>query len=411
MDKKKDNNKNHFLSRGEIMKYLKGELSPAEQHRIEKIMLEEGFEAEAMEGIYGEEAKYIERDLDHLKGRLKKRVRRRQGIGVLRIAATVILLTMFSFGIYFLLQRQPGQEQISYNSEKIPSEKEQVIKVPSSGEIIGPQLKKNVADAASREPSEGPNAETEELLAYDQPAKEADEKGIAAKNAVPPARIAFDKDGEMKGEKLLMASEVKPRMPVWSSGEGKVDAVNITATGNKNEVAKQIFPVEDAIADNNIQYAKPDMVFSEKARSFQEAVSDTAGKKKIYFAISDEKKDLSNAVEVDAAVSPGGVEDGKNIPARPSTGMSAYKKYIEENIRYPEEMSKKDIKGSVVVVFTVTATGEIKYLHIEKSLGNLFDREAVRLVVEGPRWLPAVEDGVKKEKEVRVRIRFVPTAK
>ena len=58
--------------------------------------------------------------------------------------------------------------------------------------------------------------------------------------------------------------------------------------------------------------------------------------------------------------------------------------------------------------FVVTPNGQISRLEVLKSLGEDFDREAIRLLKEGPVWEPAVENGSNVEKEVTIKIRFRP---
>ena len=47
-------------------------------------------------------------------------------------------------------------------------------------------------------------------------------------------------------------------------------------------------------------------------------------------------------------------------------------------------------------------------MEVVKSLGEDFDKEAMRLVNEGPDWEPAMENDSVVEKEVTVKIRFRP---
>lgn len=80
-------------------------------------------------------------------------------------------------------------------------------------------------------------------------------------------------------------------------------------------------------------------------------------------------------------------------------GQSAMTRYINENLRYPEEAEQSDVVGRAVVSFVVEPDGTLSNIKILHSLAPAFDRMAL-LVVQGmPRWVPGKQDG----KPVRVR--------
>jgi len=80
-------------------------------------------------------------------------------------------------------------------------------------------------------------------------------------------------------------------------------------------------------------------------------------------------------------------------------GQSAMIKYINENLRYPEEAEQDDVVGRAVVSFVVEPDGTLSDIKILRSLAPAFDRMAL-LVVQGmQRWVPGKQDG----KPVRVR--------
>lgn len=88
----------------------------------------------------------------------------------------------------------------------------------------------------------------------------------------------------------------------------------------------------------------------------------------------------------------------EQMPSFPG-GQSAMMRYINENLRYPEEAEQSDVVGRAVVSFIVEPDGALSDIEITRSLDPAFDRMAL-LVVQGmPRWVPGKQDG----KPVRVR--------
>ncbi len=394
-----------------MIKYLKGALSPAEQHRVEKILLEEGFEAEAMEGFSGMETEDIEKYLNHLDERLHKHIDNRPAFGILRVAATILLLALFSFGVYFLVKQQTEEKQISYNIQKAASEKGSSMIDQSVEEMKMPEGNTTITDTDAREEPGIRNEAEEGPLAYNSVVTKPEKRAAAKSHAAPPARKSVAEYADKKEQEPGIVPEKQSDLSGVVAESDEFTVVS-EAVGEKDKTMENSFPVAEGVNIGDLGKAEQfKMIRSERAGEPPLEISDRSGKRQEQFAKETKNEDDSEAVEIVDDRNLKGNTGGDSHPARPSIGMDAFKKYIKENMRYPEEMKNTGIKGKVVVAFTVDVDGKIKYLHIEKSLGNLFDKEAVRLIVEGPGWLPQVEDGVKKDSKVRVRLRFMPPRK
>jgi membrane associated rhomboid family serine protease len=76
--------------------------------------------------------------------------------------------------------------------------------------------------------------------------------------------------------------------------------------------------------------------------------------------------------------------------AFPVVGMPEFKKYLESNMRRPTSEMRS---GTVKVVFNVGNDGSVWDFVIVESVSLLYDREAIRLIKEGPAWRPGVLHG------------------
>lgn len=82
-------------------------------------------------------------------------------------------------------------------------------------------------------------------------------------------------------------------------------------------------------------------------------------------------------------------------------GLQEAMKYLQKNIKYPEEAKSEEAEGKVYVRFTVETDGSIGEVGVMKSSGNEhLDAEAVRVVTAMPKWEPGKQGG----KVVRVRM-------
>ncbi len=90
--------------------------------------------------------------------------------------------------------------------------------------------------------------------------------------------------------------------------------------------------------------------------------------------------------------------------ASPIGGYSEFNTYIKKNMVFPENTEMT--KAVVVLNFIVETTGKIREITVVKSPSDVFSKEAIRLLDEGPGWAPATSGGRKVESAVRIRIIF-----
>lgn len=85
--------------------------------------------------------------------------------------------------------------------------------------------------------------------------------------------------------------------------------------------------------------------------------------------------------------------------AEPANGNAFYDDYVAQNLKQPEIEKMKRTSGVVKLSFDVNDAGEPVNIKVENSLCQPCDKEAIRILKEGPKW-------VKKNKKGKVSIRF-----
>lgn len=75
--------------------------------------------------------------------------------------------------------------------------------------------------------------------------------------------------------------------------------------------------------------------------------------------------------------------------ARFPGGNKACMKWIQEHIRYPEGNCVNIPQGRVLVTFIVEKDGSIDSISVTRSPDPLLSKEAIRVVSEMPKWIPA----------------------
>lgn len=81
-------------------------------------------------------------------------------------------------------------------------------------------------------------------------------------------------------------------------------------------------------------------------------------------------------------------------------GKSALRKYISQNLKYPERARKQGKTGRVFVSFVVRKDGSISNAKILKGVSSDIDAAAIELINHMPKWQP----GSQREKAINIRI-------
>ena len=82
-------------------------------------------------------------------------------------------------------------------------------------------------------------------------------------------------------------------------------------------------------------------------------------------------------------------------PADFPGGVVALKKYMAENLRYPQMAVENELQGKCYLQFIVTETGEITNIKVKKGVPNCpeCDKDSIRLVKSMPKWIPGKKKG------------------
>lgn len=85
----------------------------------------------------------------------------------------------------------------------------------------------------------------------------------------------------------------------------------------------------------------------------------------------------------------------EEMPTFMGGDLNTFRNWVMQNIRYPEEATKKGAVGNVVVNFCVGKYGYIKESRITvlKSPDKLLSDEVIRVLKSSPQWTPGKQKG------------------
>lgn len=131
----------------------------------------------------------------------------------------------------------------------------------------------------------------------------------------------------------------------------------------------------------------------------------------VTFRLSNEEKESGlryvkiRSRNKDVMINPVNSEEMKMMPSFPGGGK-ALKKFLDNNLDYPDVADRKSIHGRVVVRFTVGEDGSISGIEVVESVHPTLDKEVVRVVKSMPKWNPGMENGQPVSRQVFLPVNF-----
>ena len=386
-----------------LLDYIRGARKGKEAHRLEKEAMRDPFLADALEG-YSRVGNGVDEQIEELRRRIRARaVRKRNHAVVWSIAAS--LLIGVCIGSYFLFQEKPLSDEARmameqavhpkplsvYEEEKKDELAEAVIKDSAgpSKKLISENKKKKMLAPSS----EVPQVMTQELMEEALEATIDDEPSAMDKKMVMRASVANDSSFNTK---VAVVGKVRGKV-TDPSGEPLVGAtVRVKGTN------------QGTISDENGD-------FTLKTDGNRELSVDYIGYESVVLP-ADTTKDLLIAMNVDDATLDEVVVVGYGSQPKssvtgaimslkmsgtpqPSIGRKAFRRYLKENLVHPSDKECARAKGKVILTFRVDKDGRPESISVKKGLCASADKEAIRLIEEGPDWTIGDEP-------VEVSIRF-----
>ncbi len=81
-------------------------------------------------------------------------------------------------------------------------------------------------------------------------------------------------------------------------------------------------------------------------------------------------------------------------------------RFLNDNLKYPQNSKEKGIEGSVLIKFVISEDGSLSGLKVIKSVDVEMDLEALRLIRMMPKWNPAIQNGHPVKVYFTLPVRF-----
>lgn len=94
------------------------------------------------------------------------------------------------------------------------------------------------------------------------------------------------------------------------------------------------------------------------------------------------------------------------VEAVPVEGLSYLYAYFHESLTYPNELRKDSIEGVVLIRFSILKDSTVSNVEIVQSLGEKFDNEAIRVISNMPKWIPATVNSTPVSSKLSIPLTF-----
>ncbi len=93
------------------------------------------------------------------------------------------------------------------------------------------------------------------------------------------------------------------------------------------------------------------------------------------------------------------------IPPEFPGGKKAFSYYLSKNLKWPKDCSEA-AQGIVIISFFVEKDGRLNDIKVVKSMAPAFDAEALKVITNSPKWIPARRGAQFIKSKYSVPIRF-----
>ena len=405
-----------------LLDYIRGLRKGKEAHRLEKESMQDPFLADAMDGYNQVEGNHEQR-IEKLRMQVSAHSAKKKNTYAITWSIAACLIIGFGISSYFLFLKKSMTDEVFIAEESVstklaepaapltpaipatptvPATPQKEIALATTkvktdstpvSEITARQANKKDMIAkiqATSQPQQGvlvatvpvmeevseETAALQEVVAtMDTFESESDKKMKLAKVAtiLPQNNMIKGRVTDEKGEPLIGAS-----VTYKGTNIGTITNMNgefsLVKKDDKKRLTAQFIgydPVEIRVDTSRTML----IAMNENKQTLNEVVVVGYGAKK-----NKKSTTLGSVVKVEEQAE-------KEITPQPVIGKRSYQKYLKENLVRPADEKCAQVKGKVVLTFLVNKEGRPFYIKVKESLCESADKEAIRLIQEGPDWI------------------------
>ena len=404
-----------------LLDYIRGLRKGKEAHRLEKESMQDPFLADAMDGYNQVEGNHEQR-IEKLRMQVSAHSAKKKNTYAITWSIAACLIIGFGISSYFLFLKKSMTDEVFIAEESVSTKLAEPAAPPTPAIPATPTVpatpQKEIALATTK-------VKTDSTPISEITARQADKKDMIAKiqttSQPQGAPVAAVPMMEEVSEETAALQEVVATMDTFESeSDKKMKLAKVATILPQNNMIKGRVTDEkgEPLIGASVTYKGTNIgtitnmngEFSlvkkdDKKRLTAQFIGydpveirvDTS--RTMLIAMNENKQALNEVVVVGygakknkKSVTAGTVVNGneqanKDITPQPVIGKRKFQKYLKENLVRPTDEKCAQVKGKVVLTFLVNKEGRPFSIKVKESLCESSDKEAIRLIQEGPDWI------------------------
>ena len=404
-----------------LLDYIRGLRKGKEAHRLEKESMQDPFLADAMDGYNQVEGNHEQR-IEKLRMQVSAHSAKKKNTYAITWSIAACLIIGFGISSYFLFLKKSMTDEVFIAEESVSTKLAEPAAPPTPAIPATPTVpatpQKEIALATTK-------VKTDSTPISEITARQADKKDMIAEiqttSQPQGAPVAAVPMMEEVSEETAALQEVVATIDTFESeSDKKMKMAKVATILPQNNMIKGIVTDKkgEPLIGASVTYKGTNIgtitnmngEFSlvkkdDKKRLTAEYIGydpveiqvDTS--RTMLIAMNENKQALNEVVVVgygakknkksttlgsDAKVKE---QTEKEITPQPVIGKRSYQKYLKEHLVRPTDEKCAQVKGKVVLTFLINKEGRPFYIKVKESLCESADKEAIRLIQEGPDWI------------------------
>ena len=404
-----------------LLDYIRGLRNGKEAHRLEKESMQDPFLADAMDGYNQVEGNHEQR-IEKLRMQVSAHSAKKKNTYAITWSIAACLIIGFGISSYFLFLKKSMTDEVFIAEESVSTKLAEPAAPPTPAIPATPTVpatpQKEIALATTK-------VKTDSTPISEITARQADKKDMIAKiqttSQPQGAPVAAVPMMEEVSEETAALQEVVATIDTFESeSDKKMKMAKVATILPQNNMIKGIVTDKkgEPLIGASVAYKGTNIgTITNMNGEFSLVKKD--GKKQLtaqfigydpveirvdtsrtmLIAMNENQQALNEVVVVGygakkkkKSVTAGTVVKGdeqanKDITPQPVIGKRNYQKYLKENLVHPTDEKCAQVKGKVILTFLVNKEGRPFYIKVKESLCESADKEAIRLIQEGPDWV------------------------
>ena len=404
-----------------LLDYIRGLRKGKEAHRLEKESMQDPFLADAMDGYNQVEGNHEQR-IEKLRMQVSAHSAKKKSTYAITWSIAACLIIGFGISSYFLFLKKSMTDEVFIAEESVSIKLAEPAAPPTPAIPATPTVpatpQKEIALATTKVKTDSTpiseitarQADKKDMIAEIQTTSQPQGAPVAAvpmmeevseETAALQEVVATIDTFESESDKKMKLAKVATILPQNNMIKGRVTdgkgepligasvtykGTNIgTITNMNGEFSLVKKDDKKRLTAEYIGY-DPVEIRVDTSRTMLIAMNENkqALNEVVVVGYGAKKNKKSTTLGSDAKVKE---QAEKEITPQPVIGKRSYQKYLKENLVCPTDEKCAQVKGKVVLTFLVNKEGRPFYIKVKESLCESADKEAIRLIQEGPDWI------------------------